>query len=1333
MRKNNLFVLLLFLVCYSATGQIIEDFDQNRLTWAESPEAGLWQIGSPTSGPMSDFDNENLLATNLAGPYKTDKIVSITSSLFTVPEPAEADGSVFLDLVHWYDVYSGAYIYIIVTPESGENPKTLKQYYDYSLYEKRWLKESLDISDYAGQKVSLKFKISPGTRSVNTTSPGWYIDHIGFHTSEQEYFEPLTFTPIQNTGIPKDSAYTQEIKLASNDDGIVPEFLFESSDLDLVPLDSISMTTEDNLTYNLRVSPVAGTTGFSKITVATQNGTAITNKSFMVYVYEPYAVFEDDFENTIAEEWENAPARNYLWQIGEVKTGPQSGYNSERAMGTNLISGYSTQHSIEASFISRPITLPVLEMGTYNLKLKQWRDLSSCCGDNAVVLIQTESGKRVELYRKRYYDGKKWEDLNFSLDQFEGETIRIEFMLDIYGSSHNYGRMPGWIIDNVKIEACAEQPVTVTMPPFIRPVKDQYLMEADSTKVAVYIIDDNPENLSVTINSYNTDVVADESITAFSEYPKWIIDISNVKDGEAIIELVADNGEKYASRAFKIVKAQAENADSVALMSFYNELTKGSDRLNWKDSPMNQWDGVELNDQGRVSQLNLSSYGLGGIMVPALGRLDSLQVLDLSSNYGIKSRIPAELFNLPKLEILDLSGTAIFGIVPAEIGNLQTLTELYLNNTGIYGDLPVEIGQLKNLRILNMESCEDLQLSDNSVLYGLESLEYLNMNRVPMANTLPEGISNLKNLRELYIGSCRLIGSLPDDIGELKYLKTLNVSSNTIRKLPASFGNLDSLTSAYFQSCYIDSLPETFGNLASLKILNLSSNTGLENIPAILGNIDSLQALDLTWNKFKGGLPKELANLKELTSLNLSGNNLTGAVPEEFSKLEKLTSFNINNTNLSSLPVIAEANNKSLSIYAQNCQLQFDDMERNRHIYRYYFSNQKTIGEKTFISADLGTDTVLRAEIRGQYNRYQWYKDEELLEEDTLAELKLEAIADSMAGVYQCLVTNDSIAGITLQSTPYALTINQNGNSAPVFNAHQFTFIERSFQTTRILEATDADGDEITYELLTNTYGEEFKMSGPNRIYMRFYNSSYKPSVDLIVAAKDGKGGVDTAVVTINFSNSEVDTKQAYYSYPTFEIKENTPPGTSIGFLPQLEIDTVGLFHYISSGGTDLIALDSATREITLIGEIDYEVLTDFSFTFMASNDKEDVAYWYTDFKVIDDESEILNLAPVAEDQSFSLKEGSTQNYEIGQLVARDADGDQLSFYLAEPSAVFEVNIETGVISLIDSSAIDFETSRSRRESSSCVRHYTWETSRCRWGKMNPHRRSERTTVVGTR
>lgn len=77
---------------------------------------GVWQAGTPTSGPSAAFQGAQCLATILAGDYPEDTESLIESPPFQVPGISETPR---LRFWHWYDFAAGDYGQVQVKPQGG--------------------------------------------------------------------------------------------------------------------------------------------------------------------------------------------------------------------------------------------------------------------------------------------------------------------------------------------------------------------------------------------------------------------------------------------------------------------------------------------------------------------------------------------------------------------------------------------------------------------------------------------------------------------------------------------------------------------------------------------------------------------------------------------------------------------------------------------------------------------------------------------------------------------------------------------------------------------------------------------------------------------------------------------------------------------------------------------------------------------------------------------------------------------------------------------------------------------------------------------------------------
>jgi Leucine-rich repeat (LRR) protein len=201
-------------------------------------------------------------------------------------------------------------------------------------------------------------------------------------------------------------------------------------------------------------------------------------------------------------------------------------------------------------------------------------------------------------------------------------------------------------------------------------------------------------------------------------------------------------------------------------------------------------------------------------------------------------------------------------------------------------------------------------------LVNLESLE-LDENKL---TSLPDTIGNLVNLKRLYLTNNELT-SLPDTIGNMRLMQ-LFLNFNKLTSLPDTIGNLVNLEILNIHDNKLRSLPVTIGNLKNLRHFKASKNM-LEELPSSISRI-FLRTMDLSYNLLKS-LPEELrADELDLSyndlsdeslpdfllhhkyKLDLSFNNLN-TFPIFYPELgasDELVTIDLSNNNLSTLPEV---------------------------------------------------------------------------------------------------------------------------------------------------------------------------------------------------------------------------------------------------------------------------------------------------------------------------------------------------------------------------------------------------------------------------------------------
>lgn len=136
------------------------------------------------------------------------------------------------------------------------------------------------------------------------------------------------------------------------------------------------------------------------------------------------------------------------WQVGTPTNGPESGFDSATAVGSNLNHRYLD--SSDTSFLSPKISLPASETGTQlQLTFKEFYQLESYY-DIGTIEVSNNDGKTwtAPISTRTGSTNNQWITSRYILDSFANQTIILRFRLttdDTYSSA-------GWFIDNIKVE-----------------------------------------------------------------------------------------------------------------------------------------------------------------------------------------------------------------------------------------------------------------------------------------------------------------------------------------------------------------------------------------------------------------------------------------------------------------------------------------------------------------------------------------------------------------------------------------------------------------------------------------------------------------------------------------------------------------------------------------------------------------------------------------------------------------------------------------------------------------------------------------------------------------
>ena len=276
-------------------------------------------------------------------------------------------------------------------------------------------------------------------------------------------------------------------------------------------------------------------------------------------------------------------------------------------------------------------------------------------------------------------------------------------------------------------------------------------------------------------------------------------------------------GDIICDEGYMEIDGQCYYQSDLEILEYLKSLNIQWENLNILNFGTQEW------DNGRLTSLNLYTFGLEGELPQNIGNLTELEYLELGNNdfFGI---IPESFCDLVNLGLFYIYNNHISGEIPECIGlDLINLYDFRVNNNALSGSIPESIGNLTSLRFLSL---------------------YSN----PISGEIPESIGNLTNLLWLTLRSMNLEGEIPESIGNLENLQWLQLQNNNLSgSIPESLSNLNVSDLHLYGNQLSGEIPDALGNLGdNLNDITLHDNQLTGQIP------ESLCDLDIIWLPYDG-------------------------------------------------------------------------------------------------------------------------------------------------------------------------------------------------------------------------------------------------------------------------------------------------------------------------------------------------------------------------------------------------------------------------------------------------------------------------------------------------
>jgi gliding motility-associated-like protein len=294
---------------------------------------------------------------------------------------------------------------------------------------------------------------------------------------------------------------------------------------------------------------------------------------------------------------------------------------------------------------------------------------------------------------------------------------------------------------------------------------------------------------------------------------------------------------------------------------------------------------------------------------------------------------------------------------------------------------------------------------------------------------------------------------------------------------------------------------------------------------------------------------------------------------------------------------------------------------------------------------------------------------------------------DTTSGVLLGTPSNDDIGihTITLRASDGVRTVDQtfvitvaNANDAPIITSTPTTSIDEDAGFHYTLQASDIDGDQLTFSATGLPAWLTFKASTAE-----LHGTPANADVgthEVTLKVSDGNTTIEqTFVITVN----NINDAPVVTSSEESSAKENSVYTYTI---QAEDVDEDAVLTYATSTLPSWLNFNPSTG--TLQGTPTSEDAGTFEITVTVSDG-------ITTTEQVITIVVAPNIKPVVSTQNFSIDEKSATGTTVGQLIATDEDGNSFNAWSitgGNDEGAFAINTTTGEISVANESALDFET-----------------------------------------
>ncbi|KAM7252571.1 hypothetical protein ACFE04_008080 [Oxalis oulophora] len=351
----------------------------------------------------------------------------------------------------------------------------------------------------------------------------------------------------------------------------------------------------------------------------------------------------------------------------------------------------------------------------------------------------------------------------------------------------------------------------------------------------------------------------------------------------SINKFATPKGDKSLSK-LKVLTSQGIETDALKLLQsmgslpFLKKLTLGDNTFNETVTTTN------LPNLKKLEVLDLTYSALNSNFLQTIGDMNALKRLMLGSS-GLNG-----LCGMRHLQVLDLSYNNLVGLLPTCLANLTSLQILYIHGNQFTGNITesplTSLTSLKELSLYNNHFQIPISLGP---FYNHSKLTiFRGANNEIYANDVTQSLVPKFQLNTIDLSRCGDVGMLPQFLYHQHDLEGVHLSSsNLIGKFPNwLLANNSRLSYLHLQNNSLSGLLNLLNHSHThMLTLDISKNLLSGKIPTNLGELlPNIEYLSMSSNRFISNIPSSFGYMSSLNHLDLSNNKLSGKIPDHLGK-----------------------------------------------------------------------------------------------------------------------------------------------------------------------------------------------------------------------------------------------------------------------------------------------------------------------------------------------------------------------------------------------------------------------------------------------------------------